>query len=297
MTVPPQDAARLASFHTALRASRRVLALIGAGLSASSGLPTFRGQGGLWRSHDAIELATPEAFLADPGLVWQFYSARRATALAAQPNPAHYALADFATRRGRNFLALTQNVDDLSRRAHHPQAQLLSLHGSLFTLKCAGFFCDYVDPYNTVHPLVPALATDNTDAPPRFIPSAELPHCPRCKTTLLRPGVVWFGEPLPSTVVTEADDFIAAAPVDLILVIGTSGTVYPAASYVSRVSAQGGKVAVFNTEIPDEDLDRFAVPSLSEHSTTEDIYWSFKGDAAEWLPRALNPVLEQPLPP
>ena len=100
----------IASFAQHLRQSTNILALCGAGLSAASGLPTFRGAGGLWRSYDATELATPDAFLANPGLVWQFYSYRRHMALLAQPNPAHHALAELA-RRNSNFITLTQNVD------------------------------------------------------------------------------------------------------------------------------------------------------------------------------------------
>jgi NAD-dependent deacetylase sirtuin 5 len=111
--VPPKD---LESFQEHLNKSTRILALLGAGLSASSGLPTFRGAGGLWRTHDAVQLATPEAFQIDPGLVWQFYSYRRHMALKAKPNPAHYALAELA-RKKDGFLTLSQNVDGTS----HPR--------------------------------------------------------------------------------------------------------------------------------------------------------------------------------
>lgn len=107
-SVVPQ--ADLQSFQQHLNKSTRILALLGAGLSASSGLPTFRGAGGLWRTHEATDLATPEAFSADPGLVWQFYSYRRHMALKAKPNPAHYALAELA-RKKEGFLTLSQNVD------------------------------------------------------------------------------------------------------------------------------------------------------------------------------------------
>lgn len=109
LSIPPAD---LESFSAHLQSSKRILALLGAGLSAASGLPTFRGAGGLWRSHDAMSLATPEAFVRNPCLVWQFYSYRRHMALEAQPNPAHFALADLA-RRKRDFLTLTQNVDGI----------------------------------------------------------------------------------------------------------------------------------------------------------------------------------------
>ena len=108
-SVVPKD---LESFQEHLSKSTRILALLGAGLSASSGLPTFRGAGGLWRTHDATSLATPEAFQRDPGLVWQFYSYRRHVALGVKPNPAHYALAELA--RKKNFLTLSQNVDGTS---------------------------------------------------------------------------------------------------------------------------------------------------------------------------------------
>ena len=109
-TIPQAD---LESFSSHLRSSDRILALLGAGLSAASGLPTFRGAGGLWRSHDAMLLATPEAFQANPGLVWQFYSYRRHMALQAQPNLAHHALAQLARRR-EGFVTLSQNVDGRS---------------------------------------------------------------------------------------------------------------------------------------------------------------------------------------
>lgn len=105
--------ADLESFSAHLQSSKRILALLGAGLSASSGLPTFRGAGGLWRTHDAVSLATPEAFDADPGLVWQFYSYRRHMALKAQPNRAHLALAELARKR-EGFMTLSQNVDGKS---------------------------------------------------------------------------------------------------------------------------------------------------------------------------------------
>ena len=109
-------------FHDHLKQSTRVLALLGAGLSASSGLPTFRGAGGLWRTHDSTSLATPDAFEEDPGLVWQFYNYRRHMALSVQPNPAHYALAALA-KKMPGFQCLSQNVDGLSQRADHPAGE------------------------------------------------------------------------------------------------------------------------------------------------------------------------------
>ncbi|CCH41774.1 NAD-dependent deacetylase [Wickerhamomyces ciferrii] len=316
------DSSNLESFHDYLLQANNILAVVGAGLSASSGLSTFRGAGGLWRNFSAIDLATPDAFHFDPGLVWQFYSARRFNALKAKPNKGHYALAELSNRKGGNFLTLTQNVDGLSTRAGHSSDHLLELHGSLFTLKCTNFFCNYVDKYNREHPLTPALAgsedeigkkrkaqdtsaeqqkkmakpddalqrtrshtstvsaTSSPDIKPvDSIPEKDLPHCPECKEGLLRPGVVWFGESLPLKAVDQADEFLMNNKVDLVLVIGTSGNVWPAMGYVERVQKNGGKVAVFNTEI--DNIDQIK----KEHN------WGFIGDASKWLPLALEPII------
>ncbi|KAK9490333.1 DHS-like NAD/FAD-binding domain-containing protein [Lipomyces doorenjongii] len=290
-TLTPSAAANLASFQAYLRSSKRILALVGAGLSASSGLPTFRGTGGLWRNYDAMELATPEAFSNDPSLVWQFYSARRAAALQAMPNKAHYALAELA-KRMPDFLTLTQNVDGLSTRANHPPNQLLHLHGSLFSLKCTSFYCDFQEDNHFTHPLTPELAiASEISAPYAHIPLSGLPHCPKCHTGLLRPGVVWFGEALPWRAVKAADDFISAGKVDLILVIGTSGTVYPAAGYVDRIRMQGGKVAVFNIDIDDSEGEDDFPEMEPERSYANRTKWTFEGDAAEWVPVALEPII------
>lgn len=269
----------LASFHQYLCSSRRILALVGAGLSASSGLPTFRGAGGLWKGYEATELATPDAFQTDPGLVWQFYSHRRLAALRAKPNNGHYALAELAKTCGsKRFLTLTQNVDGLSQRAGHPADGLLHLHGDLFTVKCTEFMCSYTQENNYDKELSRGLAhIDETTQLKRNIPVEELPICPRCKVGLLRPGVVWFGEALPLKVMSKADEFITSGEVDLILVIGTSGSVWPAAGYIEQVVMRGGKVAIFNIE------------SMQDYEEVNG--WIFNGDAAEWLPKALEPLI------
>lgn len=266
----------LRSFQQHLVASRKVLAILGAGLSATSGLPTFRGAGGLWKKYDAIELATPEAFEMDPSLVWQFYSARRKAALAAKPHKGHKALAKLAERRGPRFLTLTQNVDGLSERAHHPRDGLVHLHGDLFTLLCTSFSCRYVEKGNFDDPLTPALANANwdDDIDAERIAESQLPRCPKCNS-LLRPGVVWFGETLPYDAIRRADDYISAGDVDLVLVVGTSATVWPAAGYIEEVAQRGGKVAVFNID----------------ESTKWPDGWFFQGDSAEWLPEALQPLI------
>lgn len=301
---------KVADFHAHLLKSRRICALLGAGLSASSGLPTFRGAGGLWRTHDAISLATPEAFGTDPSLVWTFYSYRRHMALNAKPNRAHLALAELA-KRNPDFLTLSQNVDGLSPRAGHPAGQLKLLHGSLYDVKCTDeSHCGYRESGNFTDPIVPALAIpqggadltasttestvdSSTAVNPLIrgldisniqhkipqIPHASLPQCPKCKSNLLRPGVVWFGEALPQDVMSDVDEFFSSSePLDLMLVIGTSATVYPAAGYMQHARHKGARVAVIN---PD--------PSSGGGLAKRD--WFFQEDAATILPQLLHPVI------
>ncbi|KAK5113226.1 hypothetical protein LTR62_003562 [Meristemomyces frigidus] len=297
-TIPSSD---LGSFHAHLKTSTRVLALLGAGLSASSGLPTFRGADGLWRTHSATSLATPQAFLVNPSLVWQFYSHRRHMALNASPNPAHDALAALA-RALPGFQCLSQNVDGLSRRAGHPPDQLQLLHGTLFSVKCSNETeCGHQEP-NFTDPIVPALAIPTSGADPTSntarhhnngeqdisnisVPLAEiplhaLPICPKCTSHLLRPGVVWFGEPLPPSVLKTVDRYIDAGPIDLILVIGTSAKVWPAAGYIDEAREQGARVCVVN-------LDESDSPPAGW--TEGD--WFFRGDAAVVVPQLLGPVI------
>ncbi|KAB8219420.1 DHS-like NAD/FAD-binding domain-containing protein [Aspergillus novoparasiticus] len=309
-------AADLRTFSEYLKGCKRILALLGAGISASSGLPTFRGAGGLWRTYDATDLATPEAFEANPDLVWQFYNYRRHMALKAQPNRAHYALAELA-KRNKNFITLSQNVDGLSQRAGHPLSQLHLLHGSLFTVKCTSFYCSYSRENDFTDPIVPALEIPKNVPEPKpstddktgeeasksiynalGIPEGEevdisdgrvplaplssdvLPHCPECKDGLLRPGVVWFGESLPSQTLDMVDSWMRSGPIDLILVIGTSSRVYPAAGYVDKARARGARVAVVN-------MDRNDVGS----SGLKPGDWFFQGDAGTIVPEILKETI------
>ncbi|KAI9726692.1 MAG: hypothetical protein M1834_008957 [Cirrosporium novae-zelandiae] len=311
-TVPSSDRE---SFSAYLQSSERILALCGAGLSAASGLPTFRGAGGIWRSEDATSLATPEAFNADPVKVWQFYSYRRHMALKAQPNRAHLALAELA-RRKEHFVTLTQNVDGLSPRANHPPSKLHLLHGSLFDNRCTNFYCDYSKENDFTDPIVPALAipkkaiepkpfeidktgaraaeslhqamvrSEELDISDESIPIPklnvrELPHCPKCRHGILRPGVVWFGEALPAKTLDAVNRWIDDSDkIDLIMVIGTSSRVYPAASYVDIARMKGARVAVIN-------MDREDAPQ-SEFREND---WFFEGDAGEIVPDILKSVV------
>lgn len=238
-----------------LRDARAVIVLTGAGVSAESGVPTFRGAGGLWKSFRPEELATPEAFERDPRLVWEWYAWRRTLVGSCQPNAAHRALAGWALRRG-TVTIVTQNVDGLHARAAReaageddPTSALpVEVHGSLLRDRCSE--CD-----------------TRTDPVPVDATSLEsLPRCTRCEA-LLRPDVVWFGEMLDETVLARAD--AAATTADVCLVVGTSALVHPAASLPLRTRANGGVVIEVNPE--ETPLTRVAEVSL-------------RGKAAEVVP-------------
>ncbi len=208
----------------ALRAARRLVALTGAGVSAESGLPTFReAQTGLWAHFRPEELATPAAFTANPRLVWEWYVWRHDLAAQAVPNAAHRALAAWE-QRVPGFTLITQNVDGLHQEAG--SRNIVELHGSLRRSRCVRE--DAARPW-----------PDTRDLPP---------PCPECGA-LLRPDVVWFGESLPPAALAEA--VCAAETCDVLLSIGTSGVVEPAAS-LPRLAAQKGAVVVFvNPDAPE----------------------------------------------
>ena len=374
------DPAAVADFHAELKKARRIVAVLGAGLSASSGVRTFRGPGGLWRNHDTTLIASPAAFRRDPALCWEFYASRRRSMARAKPNPAHYALAELARRfyppetgsdADPGFVALTQNIDGLSQKAGHPLECIRQLHGGLFDLRCCDEIgCGYKEKENFTEPLVPALAEpeggDETAAghygtgsieqstqnraranfvlleglaeknkrilgseykdqtpskgdfaalkprserasvsasggkgeelpppadlglpPVSNIDRKDLPHCPKCKTQLLRPDIVWFGEALPTAVAEEVEVMFedqSKPPIDLCLVIGTSSLVWPAAGYFLKARERGARVAVVNIN-PDDARHLREGPSGD---------WVFVGDAAQVLPKLLEPIIGRP---
>jgi NAD-dependent deacetylase len=202
-----------------LRRARRVAVLTGAGVSAESGVPTFRGKDGLWKHYRPEDLATPDAFLRDPRLVWQWYNWRRGLVAHAQPNRGHYALADLE-RLAIEFTLITQNVDDLHEQAG--STNVVKLHGDIWLVRCLSCAREWIDTR-------PAIA----ELPPRC-----------CCGGLLRPGVIWFGEELPAGVWARAEE--AARNADLFLVIGTSAVVYPAAGLVRVAKCAGAKVVEIN---------------------------------------------------
>lgn len=214
----------------ALRCARHLVVFTGAGVSAESGIPTFRDAlTGLWQRFDPGELATVEAFRRDPALVWGWYEWRRTKVLQAQPNPAHLAIAELA-RHVPQLTLVTQNVDDLHERAG--TTGVIHLHGSLHQPRC--FDCQ--------RPFAGLADDPQEPAEGRRI---EPPRCPRCGGPV-RPGVVWFGEMLPELALQQA--FVAAEACDLLLSIGTSGVVYPAAQIPQLALQAGARVVHINPQ-------------------------------------------------
>ncbi len=204
----------------ALRDARHVCVLTGAGISAESGVPTFRdAQEGLWAKYDPLQLATPEAFEEDPSLVWQWYRWRRQLVAEAEPNPGHRALARMAELVPR-FTLVTQNVDGLHQRAG--STGVIEFHGNLFEDRC----------------FVEGCVIEDAGA-------ADIPVCPRCGANL-RPGVVWFGEAIPEDALNRS--FAAAGDCDVFLSIGTSSLVYPAAGLGDIAQESGAVVAEINPQ-------------------------------------------------
>lgn len=218
----------------ALDDSSCVLVLTGAGISAESGVKTFRDAGGLWEGHDVTQVASPEGFARDPVLVWRFYSQRRAAMTGVVPNAGHHALVALEDRLGDRFLLATQNVDGLHAAAG--SQRMVEMHGNLMRSRCSS--CDRV-PF--------ADTTAYRDK--------QIPMCGECKQqereALLRPDIVWFGEQLPAGVLERIGNFIANAGRHLVfLAVGTSGVVYPAAGLVDATRRVGGTSWLVNLEAP-----------------------------------------------
>jgi NAD-dependent deacetylase len=206
----------------AIQKSSSAAVLTGAGISAESGVPTFRGQQGLWKKFRPEQLATMEAFLADPAVVWEWYNWRRQLIAETKPNPGHYALKDMA-ELFEDFTLITQNVDNLHRLAG--STRILELHGNIYRNKCA----DCGRPMTGEFEIVPDT----------------LPSCPVCRGRI-RPDVVWFGEMLPEDVIEEA--YLVSERVDVFFSVGTSALVHPAASLPLIAKRRGAILIEINPE-------------------------------------------------
>jgi NAD-dependent deacetylase len=239
----------------------RVLVITGAGVSAESGIPTFRGKDGYWRNLDPTKLATPEAFARDPNLVWDWYRERRQRIRKAEGNPAHHAIAKLAARAGE-FLLVTQNVDDLHRRAERgqkriPHDKIVQIHGDIFVTRCLRCDCQRYEREHEQHD------------------DGSLPKCPECGA-FMRPGVVWFGEQLDQAKIETVEIFLTGGDCDLVIVAGTTALFDYIIDWALRARGQTGQVIEVN---PEE-------TSLSQFATK-----SFREPAGVALPRLVNELL------
>lgn len=206
-----------------LNSVKSLFVLTGAGISAESGIPTFRGSDGLWKNYSATDLATPEAFEQNSELVWEWYHWRQGIILKAKPNPAHYAVVDLEKRMDE-FLLLTQNVDNLHRRAG--STNILELHGNIFRVRCLD--CNKIMDH-------------------QIKSGKEVNNSPTCECGgLLRPDVVWFGESIPQDIWHISLEFLST--VNAVMICGTSGVVWPAAAIPEMAKQNGAKTIEINLE-------------------------------------------------
>ena len=231
----------------------RVFIITGAGVSAESGIPTFRGRDGYWRNLDPAKLATPEAFERDPKLVWEWYRERRQRIRNAQPNSAHEAVAKLA-QHADEFLLITQNVDDLHRRAGLANEQMVQIHGDIFVTRCSR--CDF------------DFSEHNEEM-------QEIPRCSKCNA-LMRPGVVWFGEQLDSRKVEIVENFLRRGSCDLVFVVGTTAVFGYIIDWAVQAAGRKGQLIEVNPE--ETPVSQFATQLV-------------RGPAAIALPRIVDELI------
>ncbi len=233
-----------------LKTAKRLFAITGAGISAESGVPTFRDLDGHWKNIDPTKVATPEAFHSDPKFVWEWYDARRQKLAGCKPNPGHLALAQME-RQIPEMLVLTQNVDDLHEQAG--SQNIIHLHGSIWKLRSMG---------------------DGTEIIDRRAPLPEIP--PRDPSgALYRPGVVWFGEMLPPEPLEDTRRFLDTAPCDICFVIGTEASFYYIIQYALEAQSRGALLVEVN-------------PRATDLTGSADVH--LQGPSGEILPQLLESV-------
>ena len=238
-----------------LRESSLVVALTGAGVSAESGIPTFRGEGGLWRNFSPQELATPHAFSKNPKLVWEWYNWRRSIIKRAKPNPAHTTIAELEKMFG-SFTLITQNIDGLHRKAG--SKNIIEFHGNIWKERCTS--CSFTRENERIY--------DESELPPR---------CEKCEG-IMRPSVVWFGEPIPEEVIRKSEK--AVLECDTFISIGTSSVVYPAAGFIEYAVSHNKRTIEIN-------LERTPMSDIVDVS--------IQGKAGEILPKILEVLKEKRL--
>jgi NAD-dependent SIR2 family protein deacetylase len=259
----------------------RVLVITGAGVSVGSGIPTFRGKDGYWRNLDPAKLATPEAFVRDPELVWEWYHERRQRIRNAQPNAAHLAIVKLA-QHADEFLLITQNVDDLHARAGIPKEKVVQIHGDIFVTRCSR--CNF-------HEDRGGLPRGIVCAAPWFIPRGEpeppasrsqqaievnrsyfmaadqeenkIPRCPECDA-LMRPGVVWFGEQLPLSELKRVENYLDRGPCDFVIVAGTTATFGYIVDWALRASPESIRGELIEVNPEETPLSQFATTIVRE---------------------------------
>jgi len=265
------------------RYNMRIFVITGAGISAESGIPTFRGKDGYWRNFDPAKLATPEAFARDPKLVWEWYRERRQRIRDAKPNAAHATITRLSMLTGE-FLLLTQNVDDLHARAGLPKEKIVQIHGDIFVMRCSR--CDFsrTELEQGYSPLSMSASSDNATGQKldRFKRSSfdemednELPCCPECNA-LMRPAVVWFGEQLDPRKIDMVENYLAGGPCDLVIVIGTTALFSYIVDWAVRARGENGELIEINPE--ETPLSKYATKLIRE-------------PAAVGLPRLVNAIL------
>jgi NAD-dependent deacetylase len=248
----------------------RIFVITGAGISAESGIPTFRGMDGYWRNFDPAKLATPEAFARDPKLVWEWYRERRQRIREAKPNAAHAAITRLSMLTAE-FMLLTQNVDDLHSRAGLLKEKIVQIHGDIFVTRCSCCGFSRTEPE---HP--PSLRYGAASG--QESKEVDLPKCPECNA-LLRPAVVWFGEQLDPGKIDMVENYLADRPCDLVVVIGTTALFGYIVDWALRARGHSGELIEINPE--ETPLSRFATKCVRE-------------PAAVALPRLVSEIVGQP---
>lgn len=237
----------------------RIFVITGAGVSAESGIPTFRGKDGYWRNLDPTTLATPEAFARDPKLVWEWYRERRERIRNARPNAAHKAITRLSNL-APEFLLVTQNVDDLHARAGLPKEKMVQVHGDIFVTRCSRCEHEHEHEHEREH------EHEHGDV--------DVPKCLRCGAPM-RPGVVWFGEQLDPRKIDIVENYLAHEAVDLTFVIGTTALFGYIVDWALRARGERGELIEINPA--ETSLSRFATKAVRE-------------PAAEALPRILDEI-------